>query len=291
MRTRHPFFVAQAIMHILRGSFDRAVFSLLIAAMLVCVFWMLAASVGRMATTRDLLDYSHLRFLVENAEDPGNCEIRKGAFLSLFRLNFLRVTVTLSTVVGFAGAGILASFASSKTSPQPGLAFLLFLPLAALLCFTWAALNWLLSLAAVFAVRDGDDAIAAISSAAGLFRDRPAAVFAVSTWTGMAHLVLFSVATTVAVIPVSAAGVLPGRWILLAMILVTLGYLAVADWLYMARLAGYVCIAEIPEALLNPPPLAPVPSAPPVFVEPPLQTTIDRDEPILSDVPGLIVET
>ena len=47
---------------------------------------------------------------------------------------------------------------------------------------------------------------------------------------------------------------------------------------YTARLAGYVCIAEIPDALLAPPPpIIPSPVAP--------AATIDRDELILSDVP------
>jgi len=292
LRTRHPFFVGQAIAHILRGSLDRAVFSLLVAGLLLCLLWILAASVGRIATTRDLLDYFRDRYAAESgSENDGTSEISGGSFRGLLRLNFLRVAVALSAMLGFAGAGILVSLASPKANPQPGVAFLLFLPLAALLCFVWWALNWLLSLAAVFAVRNGDDAVAAIGSAVMLFRERMGAVFAVSTWTGMAHLVLFSVATTVVAIPLAAAGFLPGRLIILAMILVTLIYLAVADWLYMARLAGYVCIAEIPEALLNPPPPAPVPPAPPVSIEPPLQTTIDRDEPILSDIPGLAVET
>jgi hypothetical protein len=57
----------------------------------------------------------------------------------------------------------------------------------------------------------------------------------------------------------------------------------------MARLAGYVCIAETPEALLKP--LPPAPPVLPPAAGPPIQTTIDRDEPILSDVPNLAVET
>jgi len=80
--------------------------------------------------------------------------------------------------------------------------------------------------------------------------------------------------------------------VIVAVFLVTMAYFAVADWLYMARLAGYVCIAEMPEALLAPLPPRPVPppvSAPPVPTTP-VQTTIDRDEPILSDMPNLAVE-
>jgi len=64
---------------------------------------------------------------------------------------------------------------------------------------------------------------------------------------------------------------------------VTLTYFAVADWLYMARLAGYVCIAEMPDALAASAPM-PAPQLEPA------QATIDRDEPILSDLPNLAVE-
>ena len=64
------------------------------------------------------------------------------------------------------------------------------------------------------------------------------------------------------------------------MTLVALIYFAIADWLYMARLAGYVCIAEVPDALLKPAVPAPIPPAPTI------QTTMDRDELILSDVPS-----
>jgi hypothetical protein len=67
-----------------------------------------------------------------------------------------------------------------------------------------------------------------------------------------------------------------------------MAYFALADWLYMARLAGYVCIAEMPEALLAPLSPAP-PHVPPPIPAPPVRTTIDRDEPILSDLPSLSV--
>jgi len=76
----------------------------------------------------------------------------------------------------------------------------------------------------------------------------------------------------------------PWRLVLAADILVTLAYFAVVDWLYMARLGGYVYIVETPQALLAP--SAPVPLPKP---GPALQTTIDRNELILSDVPSPLV--
>jgi hypothetical protein len=81
--------------------------------------------------------------------------------------------------------------------------------------------------------------------------------------------------------PLAFIQVAPSRLVIAAVILVALLYFAVVDWLYLVRLAGYVCIAEMPEALAE---SAPLPAPPP-------QTSIDREEPILSDVPNLVVET
>jgi len=196
------------------------------------------------------------------------------------------VAVALAAVFGFMGASILGGFASPDVHPRPGLALFLFVPLAGLICWVWWALNWLLSLAGMFAVRDGEDAIGAIASAVAFCRERTGAILAVGIWTGMTHVVAFVGATTVASMPLGLAGVLPWRLVVVGVIFVTLGYFALADWLYMARLAGYVCIAETPEALL-----APLPPAPLLTPGPPVQTTIDRDEPILSDMPNLALET
>src|SRR5579859_3536777 len=57
LRTRHPYLVGEAIAHILRGSLNRVVMAELLAALMLAVLWMVAASVGRIATVRALLDY------------------------------------------------------------------------------------------------------------------------------------------------------------------------------------------------------------------------------------------
>jgi len=285
LRTRHPYLVAEAIAHILRGSLNRVVISGLLAVLMLGALWIVAASVGRIAIVRGLLDY--FRRDVAGSESANGM---RALLPALLRLNFLRAAVAVAALFGFVGASILAGFASPDTNPSPGLAFFLFLPLAGLICCAWWALNWLLSLAAMFAVRDGADAIGAISSAATLCRERAGAVFAVSAWTGLAHVIAFVAATTAASMPIGFAGVVPWRLVMLGVFFVTLAYFMVADWLYMARLSGYVCIAEMPQTLLAPLPPPQLPNVPPV-AGPPVQTTIDRDEPILSDVPSLAVET
>jgi hypothetical protein len=273
----------------------------LLAGLMLGWLWIVAAALGRMATMRSLLDYFASRrdvaCYVSSGGSAGDVASKvstnSSAFQALTRLNFLRATLALAAVFGFVGAAILAGFASPDADPQPGLAFLLFLPLAGLIWLAWTSLNWVLSLAGLFAVRDGEDAAGAISATVGFCRERTGAVFAVSTWTGLAHLVAFVGATTAISMPLGFAGVLPWRLVVLGVILVTLAYFALADWLYMARLAGYVCIAEMPEALLAPLPRAPIPRPSLSGLEPaptpPLRTTIDRDEPILSDVPNPVV--
>ncbi len=57
LRTRHPYLVGEAIAHILRGSLNRVVIAGLFAALMLAVLWIVAASVGRIATVRGLLDY------------------------------------------------------------------------------------------------------------------------------------------------------------------------------------------------------------------------------------------
>ena len=63
------------------------------------------------------------------------------------------------------------------------------------------------------------------------------------------------------------------------MLIMTLAYFALADWLCIARIAGYVCITQIPNQ-----PAVVTPTSPPPH--PIVQTNIDRDELILSDLPN-----
>lgn len=298
LHTRNPYLVGEALARILRGSQGRVVIAALLAALMMVVLWIVAASVGRIATIRGLLDYFRrdecrsvsAGFAASAGErDLASSVSTKNAgdenvLAAVLRINFLRAAVALASALGFVGAGILVAFLSPEANPQPALAFVLFLPLAAVICFVWWTLNWILSLAGMFAVRDGEDAADAISTTVEFCRERTGRVFGVTSWTGLAHLVVFVAATTVVSTPLGFVTIVPWRLVVAVMILVTLIYFAVADWLYMARLAGYVCIAEMPEALLSPP-LPPPVSAPQVQTQ--MQNAIDRDELILSDLPNL----
>jgi hypothetical protein len=285
LSTRQPLLVGQALAHILHGSLNRAVLAALFAAVALALLWIFVASIGRAATVRALLDY--FREGVANAVSTETSEAKESRVLrSLIGLNFLRAALTLAAMLAFVGAAILVSLVSSDANPHPGLAFVLFLLLAGVICIAWPALNWLLSLATVFAVRDGEDALGALSAAVIFSQERSGPVAAVSTWTGLAHLAAFVGASTLASLPLAFLQIAPVRLVIAAVILVTLGYFAIADWLYMARLAGYVCIAEMLDGLVSSAPLPAPPTGGQQFAPAaPAQTTIDHDEPILSDLP------
>ena len=286
LSTRQPALVGRAIAHIFRGSIDRAVLAALLAALALSLLWIIAASVGRLATVRAL--FSHFRgdVVLLPAKESGTQEQRP--IRALFGLNLLRIALLLSVILAFGGAAILVSFVSTSANPRPGLGIILFLPIAALICIVGWMLNWWLTLAGIFAVRDGEDALESISAAVTFSRDHLGAVFAVSTWTSLAHLVAFSIATSVVAFPVALAQVMPARLVIAGIILVTLAYFAIADWLYMTRLAGYVYIEEMPPALEGTPR---VPTAPLRGNNAQVETSIDRSEPILSDLPNLAAET
>ena len=184
---------------------NRAVLAALLAALSLSLLWIIAASVGRLATVRALLDYfrSDVTYFSANAsvgQEPRPIQ-------ALFALNFLRVVLFLAVVLALGSVAILVSFVSTPANARLGLGIFLFLPVAALICIVGWMLNWWLTLAGIFAVRDGEDALASISAAVTFSREHLGAVFAVSTWTGLAHLVAFSIATSVVAFPLALAQV------------------------------------------------------------------------------------
>jgi len=287
LRTHHPVLIFQAIAHIFRGSAPRVVAASIVLTLTLAAAWIGIASLGRAATVRALLDY--LRESTGLPADRTAGSFRPPVFVrlrSLAGLNFFRVGVTLAAVVGCLGASLLAGFASPKASPSPGSAVLIFLMLVMFVGLAWSAVNWFLSLAAIFVVGGGRDTFSAVAAAVDLCRFRTGSVLAAATWFGLGHVVAFVVASSVVAFPLAFAGVLPAGVVLGGVLLVTLLYFAVVDFLYVGRLAAFVFIVEGPEE----------PPVPEIAAEPPSgsqQATlslqpgsgVDPDELILSDMP------
>jgi hypothetical protein len=283
LRTRYPVLVGHALSHILRGSAARFVVAGVLLAAGLAVLWISLASLGRMAILKSLVAYMRGRARqastyadaplgLDPIEKP--CRVR-----SLVGLNFLRAALMLTALASLAGAALV----SRAISPEsiPGLAFFLFLPLAILTAFFWWSLNWFLSIASVFVVREGQDTFTALSSAVQLCRERLGPVTALGTWFGLAHVILFVIATGAVIFSFSLAALVSPGLVLAGVLMLTLAYFALADTLYLGRLAGYVAILEAPVSLV------------PTTFEPggpqsglgmdPANSRVDQDELIFSD--------
>jgi hypothetical protein len=273
LRTRQPFLISQAIGHILRGSASRAVHAVVLLAILLSLAWIVVAMLGRAVTTRAVVNYFE-------GDDSRRVFFE---MKSLAGLNLLRVGAALAAVVGLFGATVLGGMISPDTDPSPGTAMLVFFAVLTLVGLAWGLTNWFLSLASLLIVTDGLDTFAAIAATVGLCRERFGAVLAASSWFGLAHGAVYFIASVAAALPLAFAGALPARAVIGVLLLVSLVYFFVADFLYMGRLAAYVYIIKNPESEkeLNPP----IPTLGPPDALESQSGRVDRDEVILSDVP------
>jgi hypothetical protein len=283
LRTSQPVLISRAVVHIFRGSAFRVVETVVVLALTLGLAWIVVASLARAATIKALLAY----FLEGDASTPARRET-PWRFHSLFTLNFFRLGTTLAALVACLAAVLLGKAASRPTDPAPASALLITLTVIMLVWLAWSTLNWFLSLGAIFVVADGEDTIGAIAAAVDLCRTRSASIFAAGTWFGLAHITAFVVASSAVAFPLGFAAVLPAGVVLGGVLLVTLLYFAVTDFLYMGRLAAYVAIVEMPEL-----PVSAERTQPPLphggmYFDAGAQSSpaVDATELILSDIPA-----
>jgi hypothetical protein len=261
LRTRQPSLIAQALARIFQGSAPRAAAALVVLTLALTLGWIVLASLGRAVTVKTLLEY------FRGSETPSDSG---PGLTSLLALNSLRAATMMAATVGVVGAMLIARAASSPDDRSPGRVLLIFWMLTMLIGLACPLLNWYLSLAAIFVVRDKASAFGALARATDLCRMRPGALAGAGTWFGIAHAIVFVIASSAVAVPLGFAQVLPGGMVFGGVLLVTLLYLAAVDFLYVGRLATYVFLLEEPAA------------------EPEPSVLLPSDDDILSDIPGLV---
>jgi hypothetical protein len=128
-------------------------------------------------------------------------------------------------------------------------------------------LNWLLSVAAIFVVRDHADMFASISLAVDLLSHRFSQFIATSAAWGAFRSVGLVGAIFLGAGVLTSSGRVPSGFMILGAVVIALAYFAFADLLYIGRLASYVAIIE---ADLEPSPPATPPAAPELPPDPDL---------------------
>jgi len=274
LKLKHPLAISRALADIFHGSGPRVVRTAIVLIPALALLWAMLGAVGRFVTLRALI----ARAMPDWRAEPGSIR-------ALVGVHALRVALALAGFVSLLGAAVVASFVSTPKTPHAGLVLLIFVPLVILISMVWSSVNWFLSVAAVFVVRDGEDTFGSIAEAVDFCRRCGGKISAVGFWFGAMHLVAFVIGTTVVMYPLAIASLVPPAVTLVLMAAITLAYFAVADWLYVARLAGYLAVVEWDRTPLPEPEVV----APVVIQPPTLPTTPDSsgglgsdDEPLFS---------
>jgi hypothetical protein len=266
LASRQPALIERALHRIFAGSAVRFTVSGVLLASGLAIAWIVLASLGRAATVNSAAH--ELGIVADSNARP---------IATLLTLNFLRAAVSLAAVAGIVGSIVVASsfWASSHASvARAGQLVGIFW---FLVWMTWGFLNWLLSLAGVFAVvKPG--VTSALVSAAGLVIERTGAVFSLGMVFGIAHFGVFVATFGAAATTAGLTGTLGPGFVIVLESLIAIAYCAVADFLYTSRMIAYISMLREDELP------APIPSE-----DLPLDGrsgSVDQSELILSDLPA-----
>ena len=229
----NPDLVSAAVAHMFQGEGPRVLHALALLVPAVAFLWVAVASLGRVATLRTLM----------GASAPVN-------WFAIVTLHSMRVVLALAAV--FAGLGLIGFASWVSTTPdadgflRPNIGeylLILIMTLTALILF-WSFLNWLLALAPIFVLRNGIGPIRSLRRSVGAFCDYKSEFLGATALTGILRLLALAILVMVSMTAVGIFSAAGFRATLVVLALVTLGYFAVADFLYISRMAAYVKICQ-----------------------------------------------
>lgn len=192
------------------------------------ILWIAAASVGRAATLSVLLRESRK-------------QIRWGALVGI---NVLRVVVLFAAALALVGCSILVGRMFRGDPQFLGAAILLGVGLDTLVLCAWSALNWFLSLAPIFVVRDGAGTLGAFGSSIGLLQQRTGCYVGAALGLGLARVAIMTGATVASMVPLALVGASRVAVVLGMSLVIALGYWALTDVVQIWRIAAYVSLVE-----------------------------------------------
>ena len=214
------FLLADAGAHIVVQVLPQLGRECLVLAPAIAVLWVAAATLGRAVTLQSLASTDDLHF---------------GALLAL---NLFRAIFTLATLIAYLGALFLTGL---MMPPQNPIATVLVgILVASLIGFFWSVVNWFLALAPIWIVRNGHPVFRSIADSVDLYRRGPGAYIGITSWFGLLRAAALVAAFVAALLASQAA---PATAIALC-VAIALIYFAVADFLYIARLAEFVALEE-----------------------------------------------
>ncbi len=223
--SRDPQRIGQLLVAIILLLGVKLILAAIAVPLAIALLWGIFSALGRFVTVKRLR--------------AGLTSLR---FRTVFALQLLRGLVSWFALILLVAA-ILgeALIATRGTQPDLVLYYLMVMPTVVLIGVSWLILNWYLSLAAIFG-RDGQSFRGAFREARQTVR-RQRSDFA---GTGFVFLlfrtVILLIALAICGLTSGMAGTAPQSYFVL-LVIVSLAYFGVADFLYMARMAAYLALA------------------------------------------------
>ena len=244
-----PFALASAAAGLIREAQPLLLRSLAQVFTVAAVLWIAAAALGRGIITRMIVRSFASGYGVSIAPDAPRWRV-------FATLKFGRVLMLLILAIGYLGGVSIAALINPREQNLLASTLIVFASLAAA-SVLWSYVNWVLSLAPIFVVRDGLAALDSVVAAIAFVRRSHSRLTAIaiwnSTWRGLAATAI-SMAAAFSVVLHEA---LPPWTITVLLALATLLYLVVSDIFLLARLAAYASVAvrelALSQALPGPP--------------------------------------
>ena len=210
------------------------------------VLWIIAAVPGRGLTAR-LIG----RRLATDYGTPVAPEKPRWAAVAF--LTILRVLMLLILLIGYL-AGVLIAMRVNIDRPNLLADALIIAASLAASAVVWSAVNWVLSLAPIFVVRDGAGPLDAIVAALAFIRRRYSYLAAIALWNSTLRGL---VATAITVAGIATVVWRPPHALWLTVLLLafeTVLYLVASDYFLLARFAAYSSVAMREVSLQEPTP-------------------------------------
>src|SRR5262249_14738135 len=222
-RSNNPSEMGQALANMLADSGPKLLHTAAGILPAITLLWIAFGASGRAFTLSRL-----------SSQDVG--------FRSIFALQALR-----ALLIWLAGAALIAAMILdariSTRGPQPDL-FLYYAVAFWSFAFIggfWATANWYLTLAAICCVQSGAGFVKGTQQAFRVARTQGGDFGGISLVHGLLRLVLLAIAFVLCLLPSGLMGSAPQgyfAWV----VTVSLAYFAVADYLYISRLAAYLMV-------------------------------------------------
>jgi hypothetical protein len=191
----------------------------------ITLLWSILSALGRFVTVKRLR--------------AGLTSLRFG---SVSALQLLRGFVGwLSFVLLFAAIFGEALIANRGSKPDLLLYYLMVMPSVVVISAFWLTVNWYLSLAAVFG-REGQSFRGALRQARQTVRQQRSDFAGTGFVFLLFRVIVLLIATAICGLASGMVGSSPQGYFTL-LIIVSLAYFAIADFLYMARMAAYLALA------------------------------------------------